>query len=149
VIFVRRRVVRVGRLIICPLKNRVKVTIVIRFVGVSLVFLINFLPISGIAFDPSASPQHSLSQGSRYCLGCHDGVLATPILRTHSIDIDYLTALQRSRGKLRGLSQVTRSIHLKDGQVVCTSCHYPNSSLQAKLAMSNTGSRLCYSCHNL
>ena len=103
----------------------------------------------GLAFDRADNLPPTLGAGSRYCEGCHDGVIAIAVGRTHSVGIDYLLAQFRSRGKLRDVSQLGPEVQLEDGRVSCLSCHSPDSQLKAKLVTSNVGSRLCFSCHNL
>jgi predicted CXXCH cytochrome family protein len=117
--------------------------------GAFLALLAVLIPASLGAFDQSASPAFSLNQSSRYCLACHDGVIARVVDRSHSMDIDYRGAQLRSRGKLRDVFQLDPAVSLKGGLVVCTSCHRPDSPLRAKLVVPNDGSKLCFSCHNL
>jgi predicted CXXCH cytochrome family protein len=117
--------------------------------GAFLALLAVLIPASLGAFDQSASPAFSLAQSSQYCRACHDGVIARVVDRSHSMDIDYRGAQLRSRGKLRDVFQLDPAVSLRDGVVVCTSCHRPDSLLRAKLVVSNEGSKLCFSCHNL
>ena len=120
--------------------------ILLRFLLSSILVL---WPVWCRAFDPAASTEFSLAQGTSYCLGCHDGVLATAVHQSHSVDIDYLLAQMKSRGKLKPPAVLDPAIYLKDGQFVCTSCHHPESPQQSKLVMNNDGSKLCLACHNL
>lgn len=102
-----------------------------------------------LAFDPAASVEMSMTQDSLHCIACHDGVLATQIHRGHPVDISYLFAQIRSNGKLKPSAALDPAIYLKDGQLVCVSCHHPESQQPAKLVLSNVGSRLCLACHTL
>ncbi len=141
------------------------------FLRLSLLVLALLLPLSGLPFDPQANLSVQWNQDSRLCLGCHDGTLATNILspdlnailgsfrgetpknfclaQGHPVGIDYRLAQLSSKGRLRDPSMLDPALKLENGQVGCTSCHDPNSEHRAKLVMSNTGSRLCFSCHNL
>jgi predicted CXXCH cytochrome family protein len=106
-------------------------------------------PLWCLAFDPAASTEFNYSQATNYCLGCHDGAAAALIHRSHAVDINYLIAQMRSNGKLKPPAALDPAIYLKDGQIVCVSCHHPESQQPAKLVLSNVGSRLCLACHNL
>jgi predicted CXXCH cytochrome family protein len=106
-------------------------------------------PLWCLAFDPAASTEFSLSQETRYCLNCHDGASAALIHRSHPVDISYLFAQIRSNGKLKPPTALNPAIYLKDDQLICVSCHHPESQNPAKLVMDNTGSMLCLACHNL
>ena len=141
------------------------------FLWLPLLILTLLLPLSGLPFDPQANLPVRWNQDSRLCLGCHDGTLATNILspdlntilgsfrgetpknfclaQGHPVGIDYRLAQLNSKGRLRDPSMLDPALKLEDGQVSCISCHDPNSRLQKKLVMSNSGSRLCFSCHNL
>jgi len=119
------------------------------FIRLLVVSLAYFVSSSCLAFDETSSFPVALRLGSHYCQGCHDGVLAIEADRRHSVEIDYLLAQLRSRGKLRDVSQLGPAIQLEDGRVSCLSCHSYTSQLKAKLVTSNDGSRLCFSCHNL
>ncbi|MFQ5849882.1 MAG: cytochrome c3 family protein [Candidatus Binatia bacterium] len=144
---------------------------VIAFVSDLVFVLAIFLPTPGLPFDPRGDSGVKVNQGSHGCLGCHDGTLATNIIGlgfngkaeiflagaatnsyldgSHPVGIDYRQAQLRSRGRLKDPSLLDPAVKLENGQVVCTSCHDPDSQLRAKLVMRNTGSRLCFSCHNL
>lgn len=117
-----------------------------RFVVFCLVLL---WPLWSIAFDTAVSTEFSMDQRSSYCLGCHDRVSATPLHRRHPTDIDYLFAQVKSNGKLNPPALLPPAVYLKDGQIVCISCHHPESTHDTKLVISNIRSRLCLTCHNL
>jgi len=106
-------------------------------------------PFSCLAFDPAVSTEFSLEQGSSYCMDCHNSEPVQPMHKSHPVDVDYSTAQSRSRGKLKPLGALDPAILLKNGQMVCTSCHHPDSLQETKLVLSNVDSRLCLACHNL
>ena len=118
--------------------------IILRVIVMGFAFLFHT---QGLAFETADNFPLALRAGSHYCEGCHDGVMAAD--RRHSVGTDYRLAQLRSRGKLRDVAQLDPAIQLEDGRVSCLSCHSQNSQLKAKLATSNAGSRLCFSCHNL
>lgn len=139
-------------------------------VGLILVLVI-LHPHSGLPFEPYGNFSGIFNQGSRYCLGCHDGTLASNVIsqdlnafrgafqeiatgtlptdRGHPVGIDYRLAQLNSRGRLRDPSFIDPAVKLENGQVGCTTCHDSNSPIRGKLVIANTGSRLCFSCHNL
>lgn len=145
----------------------------IRVMIVSLLFiLVVLIPYySAFPFESERNSPNHFNKGSRLCLGCHDGTLASNVINRdfyafganskgvppghfdrnsdHPVGIDYRLAQLRSRGRLKDPSMLDPAIKLEDGYVSCTSCHNPNSPLRARLVMSNSGSRLCFSCHNL
>lgn len=123
-----------------------------------------------LPFDNYGNIASEMLRGSRFCLTCHDGTIGRNILsqdfsqrgnfqgdtpgdfcvdRGHPVGVDYLPASLKSRGRLKHPSLLDPAVKLENGQVGCTSCHDSNSQLRAKLVMSNSGSRLCFSCHNL
>jgi len=118
----------------------------IRLLVVSLAYLVSS---SCLAFDETSSFPVALRSGSHYCEGCHDGVIAIEAERRHSVEMDYRLAQLRNRGKLKEVFQLGPAIQLEDGRVSCLSCHSQTSQLKAKLVISNDGSRLCFSCHDL
>lgn len=119
----------------------------------SLVFVLAIsVPASILPFALEGKSDLIVSQDTHSCMGCHDGTLAgniTSLDRSHSVGIDYRLAQIKSRGRLRDPSLLDPAVKLENGQVGCTSCHDPDSQLRARLVMSNGGSRLCFSCHNL
>jgi predicted CXXCH cytochrome family protein len=110
-----------------------------------VVITILSLAVYAVAFDNPADVSSLISHD---CEGCHDGVIAPDIRLNHPIGIDYRWAQLRSRGKLKDITQLGSSIVLEDGRIGCLSCHSPESNIRGKLAVSNAGSRLCFSCHN-
>jgi predicted CXXCH cytochrome family protein len=131
-----------------------------------ILLLLILFPRSGLTFDPQLGATVQQAKGSRFCLGCHDGTIAPNVVNTwqpfgglappnfclqssHPIEIDYNLARLRSKGRLRHPSSFDPAVKLESGMVGCTSCHSPDSQLQKKLVMINSGSRLCFVCHNL
>lgn len=100
------------------------------------------------AFDPQAANEVNMSSNSLYCTICHDGVLAREIHRGHSVDVSYAVAQLRSRGRLKPQAMLDPALSLPNGQLVCTTCHQPQSPFERKLVISNRGSALCLACHN-
>ena len=111
---------------------------------------------------------------SRFCLSCHDGILALGNLRVppkggslslgalaggsllgtnltadHPVSFTYDSALALKRGDLADPQTLPRSIRLDDkGQMQCTSCHDPHDDRQPKfLRMDNVAGALCVACH--
>lgn len=108
------------------------------------------LPALAFSFDPNLDPTAQADKGTRFCLGCHDGSVVPSVVNAgHPIDIDYLQAQMLSRGKLKNISMLDPAVKLEDGLVGCPSCHLSTSQLQSRLVITNIGSRLCFSCHNL
>lgn len=77
------------------------------------------------------------------CKTCHDGALGNDIGGPvdHKVDVDYQ---QNSDFKILSDTRIV----LVYGKVTCVSCHDPYKSSSVKLAMDNTSSRLCLTCHN-
>ncbi len=98
------------------------------------------------------APASQAFNDSRDCLSCHDGSIASDIGSTshgrtsHPVEIRY-----RSKGidRLVPMSMLDERVRLFDGEVGCQSCHSLYSSQRGLLVMNNTGSRLCYSCHDM
>jgi predicted CXXCH cytochrome family protein len=77
-------------------------------------------------------------------LGCHNGSLSQNRggREDHAIDIFYMPS------KKKGLRRVRdRKVVFVDGKITCISCHNPYKSKDKRLIKSNTGSRLCLTCH--
>ena len=121
----------------------------------------------------SSSPRTTLSVArtlddeSRNCVGCHDGTLAAAVavhatagldsaaaLGDHPVGLAYPddpTISSRSSGTSSFVSanRLDPRIRLFDGRVGCGSCHSPYSAEPKQLVISNSGSKLCLSCHVL
>ena len=102
-----------------------------------------------------------LDRLSERCLECHDGVTARASgirvgprlsrrgrgMEEHPVGIPYGAFSPGSR--LRPALALPHEVRLFGGTVGCGSCHSAYSSLPDMLVMSNTGSRLCSTCHEL
>ena len=139
-------------------KVRLKVMSQTIIVKALVLILAISVPASGLPFAPKVNSDimsgtlYSVRRDTHSCMGCHDGTIAdniTSLDQSHSVGIDYRLAQIRSRGALRDPSLLDAAIKLENGLVGCTSCHDQDSQLRAGLVMSNAGSRLCFSCHNL
>jgi predicted CXXCH cytochrome family protein len=94
--------------------------------------------------------------GTRSCLSCHDGSIATDVGRTsrsgnsslkrHPVDVPYGGSSAR---RLVPIGALDTRIRLPDGRVGCESCHSHFSTQDKLLVMSNVGSQLCLSCHDM
>jgi predicted CXXCH cytochrome family protein len=105
-------------------------------------------PVGTFAFDPDVAADLVLGRPSIYCLDCHDGVLAAGIHHGHPVDTSYRFAYMRIPWRLKPPVFLDPAIYLNNGQVVCLSCHHPESPHESKLVLSNAGSKLCLACHN-
>lgn len=99
------------------------------------------------------------------CLGCHDGTLAKmanhrisdgdtqraksieTILGAHPIGMDY-DKFSRSKAYVSS-ETLAADIILINGQVGCVSCHNLLKKSYKYLAIDNSRSGLCFSCHNV
>jgi predicted CXXCH cytochrome family protein len=121
-----------------------------------------------LAGGGDAGPAHG---SSTTCLSCHDGSVASFVDhggagfsqaprraatrgfldRSHPVSIDYPS--DGHRGPLGAayipVHQLDERIQLVDGRIECISCHSPYSNLEHQLVMSNHGSALCLSCHDM
>lgn len=93
-------------------------------------------------------------------MGCHDGSLASDAgshrsMRSldhenqeHPVGTVYSSASSKlSEMKLVPASRLDARVRLFDGKVGCGSCHSPYSHVSKQLIMSNSGSKLCLTCH--
>ena len=108
-----------------------------------------FWPLGSHAFDLAVTTEFSLGQETSYCLGCHAKAPVHPLHQSHRVDINYVLAQSRSNGKLKPPALLDPAITLRDNQLVCISCHHPESENTTRLVLSNAGSGLCLACHNL
>ncbi len=123
----------------------------------------------------SASPGQPTGS-SRLCLSCHDGTIAlgqigqgwvpmqggdylplsersnlsTDLSDDHPISFVYDSQLASADGQLVDPLLLPPEIRLDEGVLQCTSCHDPHDNTYGNfLVMSNVGSLLCISCHDL
>lgn len=107
--------------------------------------------------DPSGTTDGVLDKVSQSCEGCHDGTTDIPraaycVLGRegqcagHIIGMDYDNAVSESNGALR--SSLDPRISLYEGKVGCASCHNIYSDEPKLLVFSNSGSALCFACHD-
>jgi predicted CXXCH cytochrome family protein len=98
------------------------------------------------------------------CLGCHDGVGATPVttvLRNnpfggshrnlpgsdHPIGMDYNRYASVSK-EYKSLFGIRNKMVFVNGKVGCLTCHDPLNPEKGHLVMSDRNSALCLTCHN-
>jgi predicted CXXCH cytochrome family protein len=103
-----------------------------------------------------------VDEASLRCLGCHDGTVAgggpgtgsPPKIgeasASHPIGIAYPPRPRPGgEGTFRTASSLPTRILLPEGRIGCLSCHDLFSGEEKLLVMANTGSRLCYACHDI
>ena len=103
----------------------------------------------------------TLDSASVLCLSCHDGSLATggefsstAVSATmaphasHPVGIDYLESFTSKRGALRPPYSIRRELSLVNGKLSCVSCHEIQPTGEMELVVANSGSALCFACHN-
>lgn len=114
-----------------------------------------------------STAQHGQAGGSSTsCLACHDGSVAgfvdhgSPggglssggfLQRSHPVSVEYPRDGHRGPfgSEYIPSSQLDERVQLVNGRVECISCHSPYSQLEHQLVMSNHGSTLCLSCHDM
>lgn len=115
--------------------------------------------------NASESAIVSTASDSTRCLTCHDGTMASDAsARTgavligmpndgpqdHPVGVPYRLTDPNSRDSaLLPESTLDPRVRLFDHRVECASCHSPYSNETKHLVMSNEGSRLCLSCHDV
>ncbi|BBB32825.1 conserved hypothetical protein [Thermotomaculum hydrothermale] len=120
----------------------------------------------GVAHVKFDSPEilKILDRSSRDCMTCHNGVIASNadgggtqlswnhlggIGLSHPIGVNYEEVYRKSPNFYHPPQSLPPQIKLINGKVECLTCHDHYSKLKGKLVMSNRGSKLCLSCHNL
>ncbi len=116
--------------------------------------------------DQSIARQFAVNEGQS-CVTCHDNVIASAALHSSTRSSSGFDSTGRSmghpvavaysdggRGKganstLRGAGLLDQRIRLFDGKVECATCHNLYSQEKSLLVMSNRGSQLCASCHDM
>jgi predicted CXXCH cytochrome family protein len=118
---------------------------------------------SATTVDESTSFRQ-LDELSKECIGCHGqkGKMAVreiieayyppvnsamnAIYATHAIGTDYVAASIKKSG-LRDIAELPANMTLINGRIACVTCHNPLSRQKNSLAVDNSGSALCFSCH--
>jgi len=94
------------------------------------------------------------------CVACHDCVIAkmgdfqlfrigekiNP-LGSHPVNIDYPSTLSEGRHYEEISAVAGAGLRLRDGKVVCTTCHDLRLGTDLYLAVTMNNSKLCFSCH--
>ncbi|MBF0560050.1 MAG: cytochrome c3 family protein [Nitrospirae bacterium] len=112
-------------------------------------------------------PSQQIDPISKDCISCHDGSFSSSVMAAgawqhgkdfmkfdkgeHPIGVDYEQARSRrgSRADLKPIGAVDRRLRFFNGKVGCGTCHDPYSTLEKKLVMSDSESKLCFSCHSM
>ena len=94
------------------------------------------------------------------CMACHENLgdnlavsMSGNVMRhssdrgNHPVGVLYRRAM--TYGGYRREATIPKEIVLPNGKVSCISCHHGYSDKHGKLVMENTGSRLCFSCHDI
>ena len=106
----------------------------------------------------SSASWQTLDDESRYCLGCHDGSMASDVglgrdgpagshANSHPVAIAYKDPRSLASDTLLSAGSLDQRIRLFDGRVGCGSCHSLYSREPALLAAPNHRSQLCLCCH--
>lgn len=85
------------------------------------------------------------SDGSA-CLACHADRPQAHVGGRHTLGSVYAEAIARTGLRLRPTEELPKSLVLKDGRIVCTTCHAPWSKARKKLVMAR-GIDICTTCH--
>jgi predicted CXXCH cytochrome family protein len=110
--------------------------------------------------------QQALDSTSRRCMSCHDGTVATAVAvnigsgtlkdfgrfdkSDHPIGVNIeVVRMLRANARLRPIGDISSRVHFYNGKLGCGSCHDPYSSEGNYLVMSDSGSKLCSSCHDI
>lgn len=103
-----------------------------------------------------------LDSYSADCMGCHENngnaKIATSIDKngivrhaggssTHPVGASYNNAA--TSGGYRPIKMISRKILLPNGKLSCVSCHQGYAREHGKLVINNTGSALCFECHDI
>jgi hypothetical protein len=128
-------------------------------------------PLWGHGNDPAFSRSSLIDTYTLKCMGCHEydtdyellEVSDTnramrpknAVLSGHPVGARYENVANgRSGRKYRSVDSLDVAIMLPDGMVSCVSCHEDiniesRPEEHGKLVLSNSGSRLCFECHNM
>jgi predicted CXXCH cytochrome family protein len=103
------------------------------------------------------SRRQGLTESSRRCLGCHDGLgsgeayhrntgtAAERLRGNHPVGVVYAAAGMRT-WDLAPAGEIA-PLRLEEGRVACLSCHDPYLAGPHKLVLDTRDSRLCLKCH--
>lgn len=110
--------------------------------------------------DARAPLAGNIDTFSIQCLSCHETLgddlavrMSGNVIRhgsdrgNHPVGMMYQRSI--SYGGYRSIAQLPKEIALPNGRVSCISCHHGYSEQHGQLVMSNLGSRLCFSCHDI
>lgn len=118
--------------------------------------------ISGVAHPRTTEPvmgsQSLVDDITLICMSCHtDGGIGPAaniivgedlrVSHSHSVGTNYEESSRWDR-ELRSYASVSEVVVLREGKVGCLSCHNIYSKKPPLLAMNNSGSRLCMTCHD-
>jgi predicted CXXCH cytochrome family protein len=113
------------------------------------------------------NPSQKIDPISKDCISCHDGSFSTSVMAAgtwqhgnaflkfdrgeHPIGVDYEQARTRpgSKSDLKPIGAVDRRLRFFNGKIGCGTCHNPYSTIEKQLVMSDRGSKLCFSCHDM
>ena len=57
--------------------------------------------------------------------------------------------IQRAGDRYRETSKLDKNMVMPDGKLSCVTCHQAYSNTHGSLAVTKSGSALCYQCHNI
>ena len=110
--------------------------------------------------DARAPLEGDIDTFSIQCLSCHETLsddlnvqISGNVIRhnsdrgNHPVGMLYQNSI--TYGGYRSAVMLPTEISLPNGRVSCISCHHGYTEQHGKLVMSNDGSRLCFSCHDL
>lgn len=120
-----------------------------------------------IGSPETSSHVNSADVYSQGCLACHDGSEASEIHanitnapgnalehkyaggKDHPIGMNYQAYVGFGRGKFKSVSMFNSDMKFVNGRVGCLTCHNPLNPEKMHLVMSDVGSALCRTCHNM
>ncbi len=115
--------------------------------------------------ETSLNDAAELDEISTNCIACHDGMSAKSyhlqvknsprpgnmdmgsVSGSHPIGMEYANYSYSNR-VFKNIGTLPEQMIFVDGKVGCITCHNPLNPEKNHLVMDNTGSRLCFSCHN-
>lgn len=110
--------------------------------------------------DPREPLEGSMDTFSIQCMSCHESLsddlnvqISGNVIRhnsnrsNHPVGVLYQNSI--NYGGYRDAVLLPAEISLPNGKLSCISCHHGYTEQHGKLVMTNEGSRLCFSCHDL